>query len=501
MTRDEYEQKYGAKPTTNQPIQMTRQQYQQKYGSTPQSSSGYRSDMSTGDYLMGTAKNILPSAGRTAMAMGSGILNMANPNIDQNTLAQTARLAYGGLQKLDPTKDKVISKGIADITPLKYVSMADKSRGMSTDYQPQAEAVGKFYGDRYGGVENIKKTLYEDPVGVGLDASVVLGGAGALTGSSKLAKLSKIVDPVRLAGKGAGAVGSRMAPKISKVLSKASEAYATSGLGNPMKVKDIQGITGKTVGQLMREYKLFNRSPSSVVDAIEKIDDVVGTKIKTAPKAQVLDILAKFDERIKALAKDATISETARGELEALMRRKSEFVKYIGDKSSTPLNIPAETVRTMKKAVGKDIPETKFSLDATQTAKSNAAKGTYNIFKDKVNELAGTKQLGKDESGLIRLKKIFENADARGQARQAISIKDIGFGGLGSILAGAPGAMAGIAMNKFWNSPMAIEALSNSLGGASNIFKKKFPRMKYGEDIYKMGKLNRVTNPRKSSQE
>ena len=493
MTRDEYEQKYGAKPTTNQPIQMTRQQYQQKYGGTPQSGSN-RS-------LGGFVENVGKSAVSNLSGMAQGIAGMVNPDVDKNTLYGMARVAQGGLQKLDPTKDKVIANAIGDLTPMGIARKVDKTRGVSTDYTPQADAVGNFYKDRYGGVENIKKTLYEDPVGAGLDASVVLGGAGALTGSSKLAKLSKLVDPVRLAGKGASAVGTRIAPKISKVLSKASEAYATSGLGNPMKVKDIQGITGKTVGQLMREYKLFNRSPSSVVDAIEKIDDVVGTKIKTAPKAQVLDILAKFDERIKALAKDATISETARGELDALTRRKAEFVKYIGDKSSTPLNIPAETVRTMKKAVGKDIPETKFSLDATQTAKSNAAKGTYNIFKDKVNELAGTKQLGKDESGLIRLKKIFENADARGQARQAISIKDIGFGGLGSILAGAPGAMAGIAMNKFWNSPMAIEALSNSLGGASNIFKKKFPRMKYGEDIYKMGKLNRVTNPRKASKE
>jgi len=174
ISREEYAQKFGNQSASQQPIKISREEYAQKFGGTPQSGGGYKSDLTNEQYLTGTAKNILPSAERTAMAMGSGILNMANPNIDDNTLAQTARLAYGGLQKLDPTEGKFISKTIAEQTPIKYVTMADKARGMSTDYQPQADAVGKFYKDRYGGIENIKKSFYEDPTGVALDAATWL---------------------------------------------------------------------------------------------------------------------------------------------------------------------------------------------------------------------------------------------------------------------------------------------------------------------------------------
>lgn len=42
-----------------------------------------------------------------------------------------------------------------------------------------ANAVGKYFADRYGGLENVKKTIATDPAGFMADASVVLGGGGA----------------------------------------------------------------------------------------------------------------------------------------------------------------------------------------------------------------------------------------------------------------------------------------------------------------------------------
>ena len=67
-------------------------------------------------------------------------------------------------------------------------------------------------------------------------------------------------------------------------------------------------------------------------------------------------------------------------------------------------------------------------------------------------------------------------------------------------MAGAPGAMAGIAINKIANSPMAIEAISNILDGTSNIFRKQL-LTKYGREAYETTKINRAANPRKSSKE
>lgn len=81
-----------------------------------------------------------------------------------------------------------------------------------TDKQ-QWEAFKKMVSDRYGGVENIKNTIAEDPVGVVGDvASLASAGAGA----AKLANLPRVagamsslanaVEPVGLAGKAIGAL-------------------------------------------------------------------------------------------------------------------------------------------------------------------------------------------------------------------------------------------------------------------------------------------------------
>ena len=47
-----------------------------------------------------------------------------------------------------------------------------------TEYQPAADAVGKFLMDRYGSIDAIKNTLATDPVGLAADVSMVLTGGG-----------------------------------------------------------------------------------------------------------------------------------------------------------------------------------------------------------------------------------------------------------------------------------------------------------------------------------
>lgn len=55
--------------------------------------------------------------------------------------------------------------------------------------EAQARAVGQYFANRYGGLENIKKTIAKDPVGFLGDVSIIFTGGGALT--SKLGKLKK----------------------------------------------------------------------------------------------------------------------------------------------------------------------------------------------------------------------------------------------------------------------------------------------------------------------
>lgn len=79
--------------------------------------------------------------------------------------------------------------------------------GMGEDVA-SAEAVGGFYKNRYGGINNVGKTIVEDPVGAMADVSAGLGLAGGVlrtAGAAKAAKaateLSRTIDPIYQASK------------------------------------------------------------------------------------------------------------------------------------------------------------------------------------------------------------------------------------------------------------------------------------------------------------
>jgi hypothetical protein len=78
-----------------------------------------------------------------------------------------------------------------------------------------ADAVGKFFADRYGGEEELKRTMATDPVGFLADASTVLTGGGALAAKlpgtvgrvgKTVGTVGKVIDPVNLAVKPVGGV-------------------------------------------------------------------------------------------------------------------------------------------------------------------------------------------------------------------------------------------------------------------------------------------------------
>src|SRR6185436_11965461 len=60
------------------------------------------------------------------------------------------------------------------------LGVLEKTGVMSgTEHEKYADAVGHFLADRYGGIENVKKTMREDPVGLAGDLSMFLTGGGS----------------------------------------------------------------------------------------------------------------------------------------------------------------------------------------------------------------------------------------------------------------------------------------------------------------------------------
>lgn len=93
-------------------------------------------------------------------------------------------------------------------------------------------------GERYGSIDALKKTMATDPVGFLADASSVLGGGAALTGSKILGKAAALTDPFRIAGaavKGtAKVVGRRAAEALGVTTGIGAKGVLRAAEENPL---------------------------------------------------------------------------------------------------------------------------------------------------------------------------------------------------------------------------------------------------------------------------
>jgi len=143
--------------------------------------------------------------------------------------------------------------------------------------EAQAKAVGAYFANRYGGLENLKKTIANDPAGFLGDASIILtGGAGLATKvgpASKAAqtvqKVAQNIDPVigtaNLAGKPIGAI-----------------LGTTTGAGREAVVEAYKaGAVGGERAQAFKNNMRGKESPEVVVDQAKEAMSNMATKRKT----------------------------------------------------------------------------------------------------------------------------------------------------------------------------------------------------------------------------
>ena len=160
-----------------------------------------------------------------------------------------------------------------------------------------ARAVGSYYADRYGGVENALKTLREDPVGLVSDVALTLTGVGAgIKGAGTVGKLENIAQ----AGKQIQKSGIKIDPATPvfsgaiSTMGKLNNALDGSVRGTKAKqfIKDIPSEilgkmtgTGAEVSQLSYEagrkggsaQKRLRENRMGLVDDTQVVDEAVST--------------------------------------------------------------------------------------------------------------------------------------------------------------------------------------------------------------------------------
>ncbi len=199
--------------------------------------------------------NIITSGGNLIGGAISGIANVFNTNLDKNTLVNLGKLAFGGVE--------------AAANAITGTNNVPSQASLKT-----FNNFVNYLGDRYGSVDNFLNTLYKDPVGVAADASVVLGGAGALAG-----KLGEVADVSNLT-------------KAGEIATKASELanpFNAIGSGIETAAKGIgnvaAGVLGNTSGIGYGTAKEFLNGNETAVNAMRSGEVTEEGLVKTMQDA------------------------------------------------------------------------------------------------------------------------------------------------------------------------------------------------------------------------
>ena len=112
--------------------------------------------------LGGFAGNVIKSGYNVAKGVAGAVMHPID------TASGLVDVGAGALQNALP-------KGVVD-----FVNKFDSNPDAAKRAVAAADAVGGVYKEKYGGLDKIKKTLYEDPVGAAADLSTLLSGGAAL---------------------------------------------------------------------------------------------------------------------------------------------------------------------------------------------------------------------------------------------------------------------------------------------------------------------------------
>jgi hypothetical protein len=323
------------------------------------------------------------------------------------------------------------------------------------EYVPTADAVGTYFKDRYGGVDQIKKSLATDPVGVAGDLSVLLTGGGSALAKApgvigKVGEVARAVGDVanpvaavaRPAEKVLGAAGKAekiVAPTTEELKDAASAAYNHPAIKeltidpNAVKAwKDAHSIdmnndgfndmlAPKTFGTLT----LLDKPPTGAV--------VTGQNLDTVRK-----MLGKV-----ASSADPTEREAARATIESL----DKFVGTV-PASAVIKGDPAKVASVLKEARGNyaaakrsEAIETALDKASLQAGAANSGMNVDNATRQRLKDILSNpkRRRGFSDDELAQMRKVVVGSPVANLARRGGNMLG-GGGGLGTTLVAAGGA-------------------------------------------------------------
>lgn len=373
------------------------------------------------------------------------------------------------------------------------------------------QTVIDYYKQRYG--KDLLETLYNDPVGVAADLSVLVGGVGGIakgvSGVAKLGevgnvastagkvanvagKVSKFSDPLQLAGMGAGKIAGKL--DVPGKLLKASDSILTKGLGNPAKQAAIEAKFGVTAPQFIKKYNLYDRSPQKLAELEKSLGTQYGTIAKESTATfNPTKVIAEIDKKIEELSSgNAGLSSANQQMVKELTKRRNQFAETF------PQGVEGTSVGGLvdfrRQAIDPDIPMSEFGLSPRQAGKSAGTKKVRDILKANINESEPRlKELGTDIAVAKGFKPVFGGSKSRGANRQMLGLPKQG-ATIGGILGGVPGVVGGAALDFLTNNPKSLGFFSKRLESAGRTLSKPVTMPKSAQIGYDIARAGRTVN-------
>jgi len=272
------------------------------------------------------------------------------------------------------------------------LGVAERGIGVLTGNQPQneqtamADAMGKFFADRYGGWDKIKNSLYNDPVGVALDLSTILGGGGALLKAGgtagKVGEFANITNKAERAAAiaeaaKAGELGT--AAKLGQGMLKAGEVIDPLAAGT----KAIGYAGGKIAGYGADVLGITSGAGGEAVRSMYDMGKVGGQMLKDTTEAL----------RGRMAAED--VLKNAQDALQVLKdQRKAEYLKIFNDEVAAggktaqsigklPFeSVKADLIKDLTENYGAKIKNGVLDLSQSSVAEEAAQKVIQKVYKD-----------------------------------------------------------------------------------------------------------------------
>lgn len=358
------------------------------------------------------ANNIIPSG----MEYGKNLVKPFTAPVETGTAL--ANLLSGG-----------ITKGASKILPV------PKERLQEEDVQA-FEGAKKYYGNRYGGMENIKETFATDPVGVAGDLATLLGLSGGAIGKAgqlgKIGALEKAGAAVSTAGRAIEPVSAAMLPfkGATKALASTSlpEKLYGSATKMPVGKKWIQTLPGREISDRqaaiaagLEEGILPTQFGSEKVRGLEsgvksQVDDIVSAGARKGDVVQTLDdiIIPGLEKSYEKAAKSSAPAKAQ----EMVNTQALDFMEH-GD------TIPTDKLLGVKRQLYKEStygsPEkTGLSGQLSESGKKGLAHAAMVKLEDLYPEIKG---LNKQDAAFIKLQEGIDRAIGRIQNADLQTLK------------------------------------------------------------------------------